>query len=342
MLQTTASGPTVEYLCWTCAGREETPAPAPSTAARCYACGVEVSPASAQPVFVDGHFQLHCGDCDAHARRPAAAPTPLAADRETAVPGRPISNASRVLMAAGAIAAGIAAAVVFSAPSVAEDSAEQAKTPQVVPLEIDVGHESHTMEFADVALAPSDEPLAHELSVPTDFTFDEWKKGLLDTVVWYHPIAGDKRDMPDRATRRFGAKRPPSRPECGKGHCGVDVGFKRGLIVHTASYGTVDRVVHDPDSRSGRYVKIVHPSGYSTWYMHLDKIRHDLQKGVEVGAGEALGTVGRTGIQKSEAHLHFGVSKAHRGREFFIDPEPMLRQAIVLEEPAPFRSHFNN
>lgn len=153
---------------------------------------------------------------------------------------------------------------------------------------------------------------------------------------WVHPIAGDVRELPDKDDRRFGADRPGHRPdECGGGHCGVDLGEERGTVIHAALGGRVIRVKHDPDGASGRYVAIEHPQGLRSSYMHLDAVHPELVVGIEIASGEAIGTLGRSGIHHSPAHLHFTVQRKTDSGWQYVDPLPMLTQATVLEAPAP-------
>jgi hypothetical protein len=148
---------------------------------------------------------------------------------------------------------------------------------------------------------------------------------------WIHPLA-EMRHLPVRDTRRFGAARPGQRPiECGGGHCGVDVGGQRGSIVHAAASGKVVTTAFEPRGRAGRYIAIEHSGGVKSFYMHLDDLRPDLEVGMTVAAGEAIGTLGASGIVRSKPHLHFAVSRD----SIFVDPEPLLHRAVVLPDPAP-------
>jgi murein DD-endopeptidase MepM/ murein hydrolase activator NlpD len=153
-------------------------------------------------------------------------------------------------------------------------------------------------------------------------------------VRWVHPLAGP-RQMPFRDSRRFGAARDGTRPaECGRGHCGVDLGGVRGSTVHAAADGVAIAVVSEIRPRAGRFVMLEHAGGLRTFYMHLDEVRGDLVPGQSVRAGEPIGTLGRSGVIKSGPHLHFALAQEDRGRTWYIDPEPMLQQAIVLAAPA--------
>lgn len=161
--------------------------------------------------------------------------------------------------------------------------------------------------------------------------------------VWYHPLPGPHRMLPERDTRRFGAAREGMRPEeCEGGHCGVDIGTAKGMLVMAAHDGVVERVERDPEvggrrGNEGRFVMIVHKGGtITTSYIHLDGIREDLRPGVPVKAGEAIGTVGDTGVQHSGPHLHFAISvrSSPDGPELYINPEPLLYLWPLARKPA--------
>jgi murein DD-endopeptidase MepM/ murein hydrolase activator NlpD len=161
---------------------------------------------------------------------------------------------------------------------------------------------------------------------------------LRSSARWIHPLAG-VRELPHSAGRRFGADRPGPRPaECGAGHCGVDLGHERGRSVHAVADGTLALVYPQLRGRAGRYVAIDHAGGLRTFYMHLDEVRADLVVGAPIAAGEPLGTVGTSGVYVSGPHLHFALSQALDGRTFYIDPEAMLRDAVVLPADRPLGS----
>jgi hypothetical protein len=161
--------------------------------------------------------------------------------------------------------------------------------------------------------------------------------------VWFHPIPGPKRTLPIRDTRRFGAARPGMRPEeCEGGHCGVDIGTEKGMLVLAVHDGVVERVERDPEvggrrGNEGRFVMILHKGGtVTTSYIHLEAIREDLRPGIPVRAGEAIGTVGDTGVHNSGAHLHFAISVRPNpdGPELYINPEPLLLLWPLSKRPA--------
>ena len=152
--------------------------------------------------------------------------------------------------------------------------------------------------------------------------------------VWYHPLA-DAMEQPKHQDRRFGARRRGKRPaECGRGHCGVDLG-NFGLLVRAAKEGVVEVVQRQATEKEGRYVRILHDDGYVSFYMHLHRIRDDLRVGMRVAGGEPVGVVGRTGIKRSPPHLHFALAFRVGTKKIFVDPEPLLRRALVPDADAP-------
>jgi murein DD-endopeptidase MepM/ murein hydrolase activator NlpD len=146
---------------------------------------------------------------------------------------------------------------------------------------------------------------------------------------WMHPLSGPLRRMPVRSTRIFGAERPGDRPvECKSGHCGVDLGEQWGEPVLAAHSGVIDRVQRLPNpDHGGHYVRIAHRKGtVFTQYFHLAAIPRNLEKGVQVKAGQVIGILGDTGVVESGPHLHFTVSvkPTKKDVEHYIDPEPLI------------------
>lgn len=163
-----------------------------------------------------------------------------------------------------------------------------------------------------------------------------WDGGPIPDVgdAWVHPLSGP-RLLPDSDGHRFGAFREGERPsECGRGHCGVDLGHERGAVVHATARGEVRTVAREVTGRAGLFVSIDHLGGeVRTYYMHLDWIRPELVPGATVEAGEPLGTVGSTGVVSSGPHLHFAMSRRLGDARWFVDPEPMLGAALTHEGP---------
>ncbi len=156
------------------------------------------------------------------------------------------------------------------------------------------------------------------------------------TTRWVHPLA-QARYLPGLSSARFGAARAGSRPaECGRGHCGVDLGSERGDIIHAIADGVIVALFPESRTEAGRVVTIHHGEGLQSMYMHLDELRPGLEVGHPVRAGDAIGTLGATGILRSAPHLHFAMTQEHAGRTWYVDPEPILRHAVVLATPRPF------
>ncbi len=156
---------------------------------------------------------------------------------------------------------------------------------------------------------------------------------------WTHPVTGSPELMPEQASRHFGALREGiERPECGEGHCGVDLDGPRGRPIVAVAAGTVVRVELSElglDGRSGRYVRIEHDDGTLTAYMHMDDVA-DVRVGDRVAAGQYVGTLGATAVFASPPHLHFSLEvPAHPGLHgdntdtHYVDPAPFLVRAAI-------------
>ncbi len=146
---------------------------------------------------------------------------------------------------------------------------------------------------------------------------------------------GDVRDGGNRRHRGIDFESLPNEPvrAAASGHvvfAGVDL---PGAQVHRQlrphQYDTVPR---DELANGGRFVCIRHPRGdrepLRTCYMHLERV--DVAAGEDVDRGDLIGTVGRTGMERSAAHLHFEI----HGEDGVLDPLPILRP-LVLGNPSP-------
>src|SRR5262249_10481769 len=139
------------------------------------------------------------------------------------------------------------------------------------------------------------------------------------------------RGRPSRASGHggFGAERAAGRRgECRNGHCGVDLAGPWGEPVHAAHDGIVDRVQRGPnEEHGGLYVRLAHRDGtIFSQYFHLAAVPRRLDKGVRVRAGEGIGLLGDTGVQRSSPPLHVTISAnpPRRGEEHYIDPDPLI------------------
>ena len=127
-------------------------------------------------------------------------------------------------------------------------------------------------------------------------------------------------------------------------HRGIDIAGRVGDPVVAAVPGLV-RFAGTAGS-SGSTVSVRSVDGrFDVSYLHLGSIA--VRRGAQVGAGQAIGTVGTTGVRSIERpHLHFGV-RAAGTRHAYVDPltllppfaapSPRPPQAVPVAVPAPVR-----
>lgn len=280
--------------------------------ATCPVCGRQYDPLRARATLViDGKVRAYCSTaCKEKAALPPPELTIGEVDEGEPPPVPSVWSRMSWRGAAGVAAAGLAVVLfggklIGSAPPVAAMIPPPAP-PHVAP--------PPTVSEAMAMLAPAPGEAA-------------------ERDIWYHPLPGPKRLLPLRDTRRFGAAREGMRPEeCEGGHCGVDIGTEKGMLVVAAHDGVVLRVERDPvvggrRGNEGRFIMINHKGGtVTTSYIHLNAIREDLRPGIPVKAGEPIGTVGDSGVHNSGPHLHFAISvrATPDSQELYIDPEPLL------------------
>ena len=164
-----------------------------------------------------------------------------------------------------------------------------------------------------------------ELYEPDPFT-------LVSGEDWVHPVAGTEELLPTKATRMFQAMRPGHRAsECGKGHCGVDLEAPRGSPIVAVRPGVVEKTQRDPEASGGLYVWVRHEDvGLRTEYFHLDRVASGLRAGDQVEAGQWLGSLGKTGIHRSEPHLHFALRDLSRQLRY-INPKSFLKKSVIID-----------
>lgn len=196
-----------------------------------------------------------------------------------------------------------------------------------VPLEIEL---ARTGTASGVVVDAHGAPIANATIVLRDQAGVQRPLEIASTGLrWVHPLAGT-RQMPVNESARFSAPRPGARPtECGRGHCGMDIGSVRGAIVHAAADGEVASIFAESRTEAGKVVAIHHGGGLKTFYMHLDEIRPGLEVGQPIKAGDPVGTLGSTGFTRAIPHVHFAITHEY-GRTWYLDPEPLLRHAVVL------------
>jgi murein DD-endopeptidase MepM/ murein hydrolase activator NlpD len=116
-----------------------------------------------------------------------------------------------------------------------------------------------------------------------------------------------------RITSRFTHRRFHPVLKSWRPHYGVDYGAPVGTPVRVTGDGVVLSVGWD--GGGGKTVKVRHPGGYVTAYLHLSGYAKGLGRGDRVRQGEVVGYVGATGLATA-AHLDYRVQ--HNGR--WIDP----------------------
>ncbi len=79
-----------------------------------------------------------------------------------------------------------------------------------------------------------------------------------------------------------------------KAHRGVDYAAPTGTPIRATGDGTV--IAARYAKYNGRFVKIRHNSTYSTQYLHMNRIKSGIRKGVRVEQGDVIGFVGSTGL----------------------------------------------
>ncbi len=101
-------------------------------------------------------------------------------------------------------------------------------------------------------------------------------------------------------------------------HDGIDIAARRGSDVRAARAGVT--IFSDRLAGYGNVVIVEHGAGMTTVYAHNDK--NLVRKGVRVGRGQRIATVGSTG-RASGPHLHFEVRKHNVARNpLYYLPKP--------------------
>ena len=128
-----------------------------------------------------------------------------------------------------------------------------------------------------------------------------------------------------RVTSRFSKRRFHPILKRYRPHYGVDYGAPTGTPVRVTASGTVTSVGRDRGG--GNTVKVRHPNGYLSAYLHLSRFARGLRSGRYVAQGDVIGYVGATGLATAP-HLDYRVQKNGR----WIDP---LTIKSVPAEPVP-------
>lgn len=110
-----------------------------------------------------------------------------------------------------------------------------------------------------------------------------------------------------RVTSRFSGSRKHPILGYARAHNGVDYAAGTGAPVVSVAPGVV--TLAGWTGGGGRTVKVRHPNGYETEYLHLSAIT--VKQGSRVSQGDLVGRVGQTGLATGP-HLHYGLKKNGR------------------------------
>ncbi len=110
-----------------------------------------------------------------------------------------------------------------------------------------------------------------------------------------------------RVTSRFSTSRQHPILGYARAHNGVDYRAATGAPVVSVAPGVV--TLAGWTGGGGRTVRVRHPNGYETEYLHLSAI--SVRQGARIGQGELVGQVGKTGLATGP-HLHYGLKKNGR------------------------------
>ncbi len=286
---------------------------------------------------ITGAVELWHARCWERRAEPIVVPRPMATIAIVAPPSRSIPRRIAAGVAATALVAGAIVYLSHSTPSTAAVVNVDPDATETLPIKSTIATHEQAPP-APVTVSPVEKfPMPTRFGVPLDETFTSLQG-------WVHPVTNSAELMPERRSRHFGSGRIGiERPECGDGHCGIDLDGPRGRPIVAVADGTVIRVERKElgsDGRSGRYVRIQHDDGAITAYMHMDDVAQDLQVRDRVTAGQYVGTLGATAIFSAAPHLHFSLELPdHTGDRgdgistTYVDPAPFLVRATIANKP---------
>ncbi len=112
-----------------------------------------------------------------------------------------------------------------------------------------------------------------------------------------------------RVTSRFSMNRYHPVLKRRMPHYGIDYGAPVGTPVHVTADGVV--TLAGRNGGAGNMVRVRHPNGYETNYLHLSRYGPGIRGGARVNQGQVIGYVGSTGLSTGP-HLDYRVK--HNGR----------------------------
>ncbi|MEO8699911.1 MAG: M23 family metallopeptidase [Kofleriaceae bacterium] len=254
--------------------------------------------------------------------------------------GQPTRSPRRTLIVGAASAASAVFAIVLANGAFAGDSAASVDF-TIANVEQPSLHLSLVANEISVEKSPSAVQLEELHPIPID------KKGIAVDVRYpslhamLHPIIAAPELFPGNTQRHFGATRHGiEKPECGAGHCGVDLDGPRGRAIVAVADGVIiraERRADGGDGISGRYVRIQHEDGAITAYFHMDDVDSTLEIGDRVKQGQQIGTLGSTAVESPHLHFSIEIPMIANIRDTsmvrYIDPAPFLLRAQIAIAP---------
>jgi murein DD-endopeptidase MepM/ murein hydrolase activator NlpD len=119
-----------------------------------------------------------------------------------------------------------------------------------------------------------------------------------------------------RVTSKFSARRFHPVLKIARPHYGVDYGAPVGTPVRVTAAGTV--ISAGWEGGGGKTVKVRHPNGYVTCYLHLSRFAAGIRAGARVRQGDLIAYVGATGLATGP-HLDYRVQRDGT----WIDPQSL-------------------
>ena len=118
----------------------------------------------------------------------------------------------------------------------------------------------------------------------------------------------------------------------GRLHAGVDISADSGTPILTAADGVVVATGHD--GGYGRFVKMRHAEGLSTFYAHMGGVGSNIRAGTALKAGSPIGLIGSSG-SSTGPHLHFEVRDC---RDRPLNPAHFIGKAFAEADDLPLRA----
>ena len=109
-----------------------------------------------------------------------------------------------------------------------------------------------------------------------------------------------------RITSRFSYRRRNPVHGAIRPHLGVDFAAPTGTAVLAAASGVVEFV--GLSGEAGRMIRLRHPGGYETAYLHLSAYSPGIRPGVRVEQGQTIGRVGQSGTATGP-HLDYRIAR---------------------------------